>query len=71
MNKTVNLQVDPTIGEWFVTGAQYDSPPSDGLLYEILASGTEHFFIGTSTPMDTNNTTIISQDPTVVRCTNT
>jgi hypothetical protein len=75
INKTVQVRPYVTRGEWFVTGGSYDSPPSDGVLYELQNSAslvnntTNRFYVGTSVPADANQVTVTSEDPTTVRCT--
>ena len=72
MNDSVSLVSNPTTGDWVVTGGQYDTPPSDGAMYEVLrqkVSGDLNIFqIGTSIPMDKNNFVIESEDPSIVSC---
>lgn len=69
LEDSVTLKPEPTTGDWFITGGYYDSPPSDGVLYEVLLLPHQlRFKIGTSIPMDSNNFVIESADPSVVSC---
>ncbi len=76
LNKHVTVRPTPTTGEWFVTGGQYDSPLSDGILYEMVEDAVkigdkwQRFYIGTSVPADSNTVAVSSQNPSIVSCTN-
>lgn len=74
IDKSVQVRSNPTQGEWFVTGGSYDSPPSDGVLYELAGSAYvaggvwNRFYVGASVPSDLNTVDLTSQDPSIVRC---
>ncbi|MEI7513364.1 MAG: fibronectin type III domain-containing protein [bacterium] len=67
INKKVTLSVGPTTADWLFTGSHYDSPPADGAMY--LYSSDAYF--GASVPQDTGAITVVSQNPSIVNCTNT
>lgn len=68
IDKNVQVRSTPTRGEWFVTGGAYDSPPSDGILYQLSTSNNH--YVGTSVPSDTNSVMTTSADSSVINCSN-
>jgi hypothetical protein len=70
-SESVNLNVEPTSGEWFFAGGLYDSPPSNGILYRTISDASHTLDIASSIPIDSNTAIVESKNPDIVQCTNT
>ncbi|MEI6553010.1 MAG: fibronectin type III domain-containing protein [bacterium] len=69
MDDSVSLVSGTTTGDWFIAGAQYDSPKSDGVLHDLFRrSAVNYIQMGTSIPLDDNSFNIVSENPNVVDC---
>lgn len=70
LGEEVKIENKDSVGSWYIEGGPYDSPPSDGILYQQFTKKDRKFYFGTSAPMDDGNISVSSSNPDVVSCTN-